>query len=78
MADVDRRLRGKGFPDKVELRSIEREVRAMNEFLDELVSSELTMWKPKSLVEDWYERNKFWMWVIGIVLSIAGLWANFG
>lgn len=82
MADVDRRLRGKGFPDKVGLRSIDREVSAMTRFLDERVRAELAMWKPKSPVESWYERNKFWVWVIGlligIVLSIVALWAKFG
>jgi hypothetical protein len=67
-----------GVPDKVGLRSIDREVSAMTQFLDERVRAELAMWKPKSPVEGWYERNKFWMWVIGIVLSIVGLWAKFG
>ena len=78
MADVDRRLRGKGYPEKVELRSIDREASAMAEFIEERVRAELAMWKPKSRVELWYERNKFWVWVIGIVVSILGLWAKFG
>ena len=73
MADVDRRLRGKGYPDKVELRSIVLEVRAMNQVLDERICGELAMSEPRSRVEDWYEKNKFWRWVIGIVLTIAGL-----
>ncbi len=79
MADVDRRLRGKGFPDNVEPKSIEREIQAMEQFLDERIRAELAMWKPKSRLEGWYERNKFWVWIIGILLSIAvGLWAKFG
>lgn len=78
MAEVDRGLRGKGFPDKVELKSVDQEISAMNQFLDEHIRAELAMWKPKSRVENWYERNKFWMWAIGIFLSIVGLWAKFG
>jgi hypothetical protein len=78
MAEVDRGLRGKGFPDKVELKSVDQEISAMNQFLDEHIRAELAMWKPKSRVEDWYERNKFWVWAIGIFLSIVGLWAKFG
>jgi hypothetical protein len=78
MADVDRRLRGKGYPDKVNLRSIEREFQAMSEFIDERIRGELAMWKPKSRVQSWYERNTFWVWAIGIVLSIAALLVKFG
>ena len=78
MADVDRRLRGRGFPHKVDLKSIDREFSAMAQFLDERVRAEVAMWKPKSHVEIWYEGNKFWVWAIGLVLAIAGLWTKFG
>lgn len=78
MADVDRRLRGKGFPDNVALKSIDGEVSAMIQFIEERIRAEIAMWKPKSRVELWYERNKFWVWAIGIALSLLGLWAKFG
>lgn len=78
MAEVDRRLRGKGFPEKVDLKSVDREISAMNQFLSEHIRAELAMWKPRSRVEGWYERNKFWVWVIGILLTLAGLWAKLG
>lgn len=79
MADVDRRLRGKGFPEKVELKSIDQEVSVMAQFIDERVRAELAMWKRKSRVELWYEENKFLVWAIGIVVSIAlGVWAKIG
>jgi hypothetical protein len=71
MAEVDRRLRGKGFPNTVELRSVESEVRRMDEFLDERIRSELMMWKPKSRREGWYERNKFFVWAVGILITIV-------
>ncbi|OHB38484.1 MAG: hypothetical protein A2099_03885 [Planctomycetes bacterium GWF2_39_10] len=81
MADVDRLLMGKGFPDSVEPKPI-GQVRAMDKFLDERIRAEIAMWKPKSRIEDWYEKNKFWVWAIGILLSIllgiVGLLANLG
>ena len=70
MADVDRRLRGKGFPDKVQLRPIDRETSAITLFIEERIRAELAMWKPMSRAELWYEMNKFWVWAIGIVVLI--------
>jgi hypothetical protein len=82
MAKVDRRLRGKGYPNKVQPRSIDAEVSAMTQFIEERIRAELEMWKPKSRVELWYERNKFWVWAIGIfvtiLVTILGLLAKFG
>ncbi|MCZ8075566.1 MAG: hypothetical protein O9341_15715 [Paucibacter sp.] len=77
MADVDRRLRGEGYPESVPLRSVEGEVSQLRAFIDERVQSELAMWKPKSSLEEWYDRNKFLVWVVGTVLTVAGLVAKF-
>jgi hypothetical protein len=70
MADVDRRLRGKGLPEKVQPRPTDNEIRNMTEFVEERIRSELAMWKPKPRLEDWYDKNKFWVWVIGILIGI--------
>lgn len=48
MADVDRRLRGKGYPENVNPRGIDDKLRAMDQFLDERIHSEIAMWKPNS------------------------------
>jgi hypothetical protein len=77
MADVDRRLRGKGYPNSVPLRSVELEIQRMDKFLDERIVAEIEMWQPKPWFEAWHERNKFWIWVTGIVLTVAGLLAKF-
>lgn len=77
MADVDRRLRGKGFPEKIHLRNIDRELQGMNGFIEERIRAELAMWKPKPRIEAWYEQNKFWVWFIGIIATIAGICAKF-
>lgn len=77
MAEIDRRLRGNGFPEKVSLRSTESEVNRLREFIEERIRSELAMWKPKWRVEEWYERNKFLAWLVGIIVTVAGLAMKF-
>jgi len=78
MADVDRRLRGKGYPNSVALRSVEMEIQRMDKFLDERIRAEIEMWKPQNRIQEWYERNSWLVWAVGTLLAIAGLWAKFG
>ena len=59
MSDVDRRLRGAGYPDRVQPRPVEREVAAMNEFVETHIQAALAMWKPKSFLRVWHENNPF-------------------
>ena len=73
MAEIDQRLLGMGFPDKVNLRSSDREHSAMQAFIEMHVRAELEMWKGRPWYEGWYERNKFVVWLIGIVVALAGL-----
>jgi hypothetical protein len=77
MADVDRRLRGKGYPNSVALRSVESEIQRMDKFLDERIMAEIEMWKPKPWFEAWHERNKFWVWIITAILTGMGILAKF-
>ena len=44
MAEIDQRLRGKGFPQNVGRRSVEQEVAAVREFIEKHVRAELEMW----------------------------------
>lgn len=76
MADVDRRLRGKGFPDKVELRSVNYEYSSMGNFIEEHIRAELAMYKTRSFIEVWYARNPSLVWLIGIVVGVAGVLAT--
>lgn len=73
MAEIDRPLLGKGFPETAPLRSSEGETAQLCAFIEERVRCELAMWKPRSAVEEWYDRNKFWVWLVGIVVGVAGL-----
>ena len=77
MAKTDQRLRGRGFPEKIPLRSIENEYKRMKSFIEVRIKSELEMWNPKSKLEAWYEKNKFVVWLVGIVVAIVGLYAKF-
>lgn len=51
MADVDRGLRGKGFPNSVTLRSVEPEIQHMDKFLDERILAEVEMWRVVTMSE---------------------------
>lgn len=67
MADVDRRLRGNGFPDRINLRNTQSEYALIAEFIDRHAQAELNMWRPKSIYQQWYEENKFWVWALPII-----------
>lgn len=77
MAEIDRNLLGKGFPEKIQLRSTSLEYAAMQAFVNKHVNAELEMWKPKHGYEEWYERNKFFVWIVGIVIAAASLLVKF-
>jgi hypothetical protein len=71
MADIDQRLRGKGYPEKVNRKSIEPAVEAMDQFLNERISTEIAMWNPKSRSP---KRGTSWREIVkkGLIAS-AGL-----
>lgn len=77
MADIDQRLLGGGFPDSIPLRPTDREYKSMQEFIAKHVGAELAMWKSSPWYEGWYARNKFVVWIVGIVVSIFSLVAKF-
>ena len=78
MTDVDQRLRGRGFPDRVPVRSVALEVQRMERFIDDHVQAELMMWKPSAKpwlrsLEKWYAANKGLVWLLGALMSILAL-----
>ncbi|MEW5894438.1 MAG: hypothetical protein AB1650_01585, partial [Candidatus Omnitrophota bacterium] len=77
MAKTDRLLRGRGYPDKVPLRSVEPEIQVMKRFLEEQIKAEIAMCKPKSPLEEWYKKNMFWVWLISIIVTLfLGIWGQ--
>jgi len=77
MAKIDQLLKGKGFPGRIPLRSIETNNSQMINFIEVRIKSELEMWKPKSTIENLYESNKAKVWLAGIIVAIVGLFAKF-
>jgi hypothetical protein len=77
MAEIDRRLLGNGNPESVPLRSVEGDVSRICAFIDDRIKCELAMWKPKSAAEEWYEENKFLVWLVGIIVAVVGFAAKF-
>jgi len=77
MSKIDQRLRGGGFPEKTPLRSIEKEYERMKIFIEVRIKSELEMWKPKSKLEAWYEKNGSVVCLVGVIVAIVGLYAKF-
>lgn len=73
MATIDQRLRGNGFPNSVPPRSIEFEVQRMKAFIEKHSNAEIEMWSAKSPFEEWFDRNKFWVWAIGTAIAIIGI-----
>ena len=48
MADVDRRLRGEGFPQRVQPKAVDGLILSMMNFIDERIQAEIAMWRPRS------------------------------
>jgi len=74
MSDIDQRLRGKGYPDSVSRYNPRREMSISEAFVDERFSAEAAL-QPmkKKTLNKLYEEQKFWFWVIGIIIAIAGI-----
>jgi hypothetical protein len=75
MADVDRRLRGKGFPERIGLRGINREVGQIRVFLDEHLAAELKMAPSRSRLqrfETWVTQHKGILSLGGLLTAIVG------
>ncbi len=77
MADVDRRLRGGGFPDQVPLRRTQSEFAHLVALIDIYAQAELQMANKSSTLQRWYDQNTAWVWVIGLLFSFIGILASF-
>jgi hypothetical protein len=72
MADVDRRLRGCGYPETIGKRSVDAEVATMDRFIDDRVQSEIAMYKRPWKIDDFYKDHPFLFWFITLALGIIG------
>lgn len=80
MADIDRRLGGKGYPDRIQLKNIDSYIKKMEAFVSRRIESELTLWKSTpwiTRIEHFYENNKGLLYVIVAIISILGIIVRF-
>lgn len=75
MQDIDRRLRGKGYPESVPKRDISSEIKKMNDFLDRQTKTyeDLTFQVPESGLKRWHQENPHWVWIIPIIIAIIAI-----
>lgn len=59
MADIDRRLRGKGFPENVTLRNIASEVGQMESLVDRRIATELSTLRRRHRINEFYNDHPF-------------------
>lgn len=71
MADIDQRLRGKGYPESVSRRQTNREFARMEEFIDQRIAAEQAMIKPKLRINEFYHEHPFLFWLIALLVSAA-------
>ncbi len=81
MANIDQRLKGKGYLEKIPFRSTEKELKNMRRFIEVRIDSELDMLVPKSSFEAWLKRNKFRnqfiVVLVSVIMRLVGLYAKF-
>ncbi|MGD8563303.1 MAG: hypothetical protein PVG03_12220 [Desulfarculaceae bacterium] len=74
MANVDRRLRGKGYPNRVELRDIDVYITKMDEFVARRIDSEIKLWKPfRKRLQHLYNNNKWFFKLLGSIITLLAL-----
>ena len=76
MQDVDVRLRGNGYPERVRPKEINHYIQRMEQFVESRIDAEIKLrgraaWS--AFIERFYKRNAGLVWLIGIAIGIAGL-----
>lgn len=69
MADIDQRLLGKGFPEKVPRKSVDAEFARMENFIDQHIQSELAMTKRRFKINEFYNDHPFLFWFITLLVG---------
>jgi hypothetical protein len=78
MVDIDRRLRGKGYPNSVSPYNPQAHVSSSEAFVEERLRAETAlMSKKKNKLNAFYEEQKFWIWAIGVIIAVAGIIIKF-
>ncbi len=71
MAEIDRRLRGKGYPQNVALQNTDGKVTAMEKFINERIDSEIAMVRTNLKINEIYNKHPFLFWVVALIIGAA-------
>lgn len=82
MADIDRRLRGGGFPQSVPPRDTTNEQETMRQFIEARISGELRAVQPSpaprwKAVNLWFKEHPLFGFLVGTAIAILGLLSKF-
>jgi hypothetical protein len=71
MAVIDQRLLGKGFPENVPRREVNAEFASMENFINQRITAELTMAKPKNWAIAFWLKN--WQFIVAKLAFLFGV-----
>jgi hypothetical protein len=73
MTEIDQRLRGQGYPQRVAKLNVEAKIVAMDRFIDSRVQSEIAMIKKQWKIDEFYKKHPFLFWFIPLAIG-AAIW----
>jgi len=77
MAEIDQRLRGKGFPDRIQKRDVSVEIRRHHQYIDAHMTAlrRKPAAKPTVLhsLKQWFARNYWQIIAIGVAIFMGWL-----
>lgn len=69
MAEIDRRLMGKGYEQNVPLKNTDEKALSMDKFINERIDSEIAMVKTNLKINEIYNKHPFLFWVAALVIG---------
>jgi hypothetical protein len=70
MSEIDQRIRGEGFPERVQRRDVSDKVNSMNNFLEDHMCSAKQLYCRGFSLNRFYQDHLFWFWLIGFVAAV--------
>ena len=70
MSEIDQRIRGEGFPERVQRHDVSDKVDSMYTFLEDHVCSAAQLYDRGFSFNRLYQEHPFWFWLIGIVAAV--------
>ena len=76
MQDIDRKLRGKGYPESVPKKDISYELKEMNDFLGKQIKTyeDLAFQIPEGWFKKWYNKNPHLVWLLAAIIVPLIIW----